>query len=70
MTKTSIGPDELDPPLRALARVTREMRVLEREQYAHVMHARLQGASWHHIGAVLGVSKQAAHRRFARLGRA
>jgi len=29
-----------------------------------VLHARTAGASWHEIGQRLGVSKQAAHKRF------
>lgn len=29
-----------------------------------VLHARNGGASWHEIGLRLGVSKQAAHKRF------
>jgi hypothetical protein len=37
---------------------------LEGAAFPLVLHARRGGASWHEIGLRLGVSKQAAHKRF------
>lgn len=34
---------------------------------AYVVQARARGASWGHVGDVLGVSRQAAHERFGAL---
>jgi IS30 family transposase len=43
-----------------------EREHLEREEYYQVMRARQAGVSWAGIATVLGVSKQAVHRRFRR----
>jgi hypothetical protein len=48
--------------LRAIADLRR--RLEELEEY-HVENALAQGASWSEVGAALGISKQAAHKRFA-----
>jgi hypothetical protein len=39
--------------------------VVARLELDLVALARAQGFSWHEIGAALGVSRQAAHKRFA-----
>jgi len=41
-----------------------DVRDAERGLREVVAEARLQGASWSELGAVLGVSRQAAHERF------
>ncbi len=67
MTRTAVGTDgdDGDPleGLRALEAQRHELFDLERRL---VMRARVGGASWKRIGAALGVSGQAAHKRFRR----
>jgi hypothetical protein len=53
---------EPGPALRAIADLRRHLEELE--EY-HVETALARGASWSEIGAALGISKQAAHKRFA-----
>jgi hypothetical protein len=51
---------EDDDPLRALTALRREV---ERREAVAVRRARTSGASWVAIAAMLGVSKQAVHRK-------
>lgn len=53
-----------DDPLTALLALARARAELERAQEVVVRRARLQGASWSVIAMALGVSRQAAHKRF------
>jgi hypothetical protein len=55
---------EDDDPRRALAGAAELRREAERLQTVAVRRARHDGLSWAEIAAVLGVSKQAAHRRY------
>jgi DNA-directed RNA polymerase specialized sigma24 family protein len=57
--------DSRDPAvgLRAVAALG---NLLERLEALHVQNARAQGWSWQEIGAALGVSKQAVHRKYGR----
>jgi hypothetical protein len=52
-------------PDEGLAAVTALRRHLDMLEEAHVERALKQGWSWRQIGAHLGVTKQAAHRRYA-----
>lgn len=59
--------DTEDPrrhPIDALADLARRRRDLETEEYHHVLRARAAGVSWQGIAVALGVSKQAAHKKF------
>ncbi|NCD18251.1 MAG: hypothetical protein EOL91_13300 [Actinobacteria bacterium] len=59
--------DTEDPrrhPLDALAQLARRRRDLDAEEYHRVLEARAAGASWQGIAAALGVSRQAAHKKF------
>lgn len=67
MTNTAVGAsDRPEDPLSALQRLARERSALDREEYYEVLRARQAGVSWAGIAVVLGVSKQAVHRRFRR----
>lgn len=57
--------DSADPAvgLRAVASLR---ALVERLEQLHVARAREQGWSWQEIGAALGVSKQAVHRKHGR----
>lgn len=55
-------------PVARLAAIAEAKTALAREESAAVRHARLHGLSWAEIGVVLGVSKQALHKRFGRAG--
>jgi ATP-dependent Clp protease ATP-binding subunit ClpA len=55
-----------DDPEGALAAVTALRGTLEELEAHHVCEAVKGGSSWSRIGALLGISKQAAHRRHAR----
>lgn len=55
-----------DSPIDRLAAIAHTKAEIARQEAAAVRHARLQGMSWAEIGMVLGVSKQALHKRFGR----
>ncbi len=67
MARTALGTEDDggDPleGLRALELRRRELFDLERRL---VMRARIGGASWRQIGAAIGVSGQAAHKKHRR----
>lgn len=58
--------DDDGGPVPRLAAIARARTDLAREEAAAVRHARTHGMSWAEIGAVLGVSKQALHKRFGK----
>ena len=53
-----------DDPRRGLQVAAEARRVAEREQDAAVRRARVAGLTWAEIARHLGVSKQAAHRKY------
>lgn len=55
-----------DSPVGRLAAIARAKGEIAREEAAAVRHARLHGLSWAEIGTVLGVSRQALHKRFGK----
>lgn len=63
--RTALGGDDegLDPR-RELAAAAELRRQAERRQDAAVRRARVAGLSWAEIACELGVSKQAAHRKY------
>lgn len=62
MVRTAAGEDPIDG-LDAAARLRAQAEALEEVQ---VRRARLAGLTWAEIATVLGVSKQAVHRRYGR----
>lgn len=60
--------DDESVPIARLAAIAKAKAALAREESAAVRHARLHGMSWAEIGLVLGVSKQALHKRFGKVG--
>nr|WP_136518240.1 MULTISPECIES: hypothetical protein [Cellulomonas] len=61
---------EDDDPLSALLALSRLRREVERREAVAVRRARLAGVPWVAIAAMLGVSKQAVHRKYGgRFGR-
>lgn len=53
-----------DDPRRALAGAAELRREAERVQSVAVRRARSHGLSWAEVAALLGVTKQAAHRKY------
>lgn len=53
-----------DDPRRGLHTAAAARRMAEREQDAAVRRARVAGLTWAEIAMHLGVSKQAAHRKY------
>ncbi len=53
-----------DDPLRALAAVAELQREVLRTEAITVRRARNGGASWEQIARVLGVSRQAVHKKY------
>lgn len=50
-------------PIEALAAIAELRKVLERQEAVLVRRARTQGRSWARIAEVLGVSRQAVHKK-------
>lgn len=65
-TRTAIGAAEHEPPLRAIQEIARRRKELERAEETAVRRARVAGYSWVAIAGALGVTKQAAHKKYGR----
>ncbi|MGH3487725.1 MAG: hypothetical protein ACRDP8_07395 [Actinopolymorphaceae bacterium] len=65
MTETLVATLRAQDPLQALAEIAAAHATLEAETTIQVRRARNQGCSWELIAAALGVSRQAAHKKYA-----
>lgn len=57
---------EPDAPLPRIRTLTARVRDLERELNTEVRRARVEGHSWQAIASALGVTRQAAHKKYGR----
>jgi hypothetical protein len=63
-SKTDLSQAEGGDPLQELGAISKARLQLERQGHYWVLQAQNADVSWAAIAAVLGVSKQAAHRKF------
>ncbi|WP_124706883.1 hypothetical protein [Gordonia insulae] len=66
--KTGIQGDDGETPIEELARIAARRRDIAREEEVAVRRARHAGLSWAEIGTLLGVSKQAMHKKYRKVG--
>ena len=64
--RTAVASDPDGEPIAELYRLTELRRELSRVEEGCVRRARMAGYSWIAIAAALGVSKQAAHKKYGR----
>ena len=64
--KTLIGSDDHEHVLDELTLIATQRNELAKAEAVAVRRARTEGFSWAEIGTVLGVSKQAMHRKYGR----
>ncbi|MCW4464700.1 AsnC family protein [Glutamicibacter sp. MNS18] len=63
---TDLRQDEGKSPIEELMEIVAQRRELERREAAVVRKAHNSGMSWAGIAFALGVSRQAAHRKYGR----
>lgn len=61
---TRVAQGEGEEPLHALRAIVERRREIEREEEVQVRRARNRGTSWAAIATVLGVSRQAVHKKY------
>ena len=64
--RTANATDPVGEPIAELHRLAGLRREIARSEETQVRRARTAGYSWQAIAGALGVSEQAAHRRFGR----
>ena len=64
--ETDLRQDEGRDPIAELREVVARRRMLERQEATAVRKAKNAGMSWAGIALVLGISRQAAHRKYGR----
>ncbi|MGV9714072.1 hypothetical protein ACWDTI_25835 [Gordonia sp. NPDC003424] len=66
--RTVVGDGDGDTPIEQLTRIAALRRDIAREEEVAVRRARQAGLSWAEIGLLLGVSKQAMHKKYRKVG--
>jgi hypothetical protein len=62
----TVATAESGDPLDVLQRIAQQRRELDRAEEIAVRRARVGGISWAFIATVLGVTRQAVHKRYGR----